>query len=276
MSDSKIVRDFYNKMLDYDEFWFADRILYDQIHEVLLKNLPRRANIVLDVGCGTGIQSDLILRRGFEVVGVDIAGNLLRIASEKTKGKLACVEASGTHLPFVSSSFEMVICFYNVINHIPEYPLALKEIVRVLSTDGLLFLEIEKTSLIDTFLEVIDFLLHGRLGYFEEKRNIIRHILVRDNHQTITWVEEGMTLSCWKFCPRKLEQELRQLGMRVVRKYGIRVFVSLVPWELQIINSRFIRAVMNLLNVIDKKISHGTFFKEHGLSTVYLLRKCPG
>lgn len=273
VSNPKTIRDFYNKMTDYDDFWFADRILYDQIHEVMLSNLPKHADMVLDVGCGTGIQSEILLNRGFRVVGVDIARNLLRIASNKTGRGLACFEASGTHLPFRSSSFELVICYYNVINHIPDYLLALQEIAKVLRSDGWLFLEVEKTSLIDTFLEVVDFFLGGRLGYFEDRNSILRHIIARSDHQVITWVEEGMTLSCWKFYPKKLEEELRQLGFSVIRKYGIRVFVSLVPWGLQIMRSRLIHAIMNVLNVIDKKTAGGRFFREHGLSTVYVLRK---
>lgn len=47
------------------------------------ENLRQERNTVLDLGCGTGTLTELLARRGFDMIGVDNAEEMLRIAMEK-------------------------------------------------------------------------------------------------------------------------------------------------------------------------------------------------
>lgn len=47
------------------------------------KNLAQERNTVLDLGCGTGTLTELLARRGYDMIGVDNAPEMLRIAMEK-------------------------------------------------------------------------------------------------------------------------------------------------------------------------------------------------
>lgn len=46
-------------------------------------NLSQERNTILDLGCGTGTLTELLARRGYEMIGVDNAQEMLQIAMEK-------------------------------------------------------------------------------------------------------------------------------------------------------------------------------------------------
>jgi SAM-dependent methyltransferase len=53
---------------------------------VLLGEIRRRRggpNLVVDLGCGSGILAEIVTRRGFDVLGVDLSPAMLRIARER-------------------------------------------------------------------------------------------------------------------------------------------------------------------------------------------------
>jgi 18S rRNA (guanine1575-N7)-methyltransferase len=66
---------------------------------------------ILDLGCGTGYSSEILIENGFRVVGVDILDDMISKASKKKKEcdlvKLDLILADINYLPFR----------YNVFNH---------------------------------------------------------------------------------------------------------------------------------------------------------------
>ena len=82
----------------------------------LLPRLPAR---VLDVGCGTGWTSVFLARRGYDVVGVDIAPDMVRLANERRDRDLL------RNLEFQVSDYETMpfeaefdaALFYDALHH---------------------------------------------------------------------------------------------------------------------------------------------------------------
>lgn len=73
--------DEYDKM---DDLWYP--WLFAQIHEFIARNLPAipsRRPKALDAGCGTGLQSFLLARAGYDVTGFDLADKLIAEANTK-------------------------------------------------------------------------------------------------------------------------------------------------------------------------------------------------
>lgn len=50
---------------------------------VINENLQQERNTILDLGCGTGVLTELLARRGFTMIGIDNAQEMLQIAIEK-------------------------------------------------------------------------------------------------------------------------------------------------------------------------------------------------
>jgi SAM-dependent methyltransferase len=86
--------------------------------------------IVLDLGCGTAETTRQLAARGYRVVGVDISLLFLRASApvRRVAGDLTC-------LPFLDHSVGCV-GLHNVIEHVPDTDLLLREIVRVLGPGG--------------------------------------------------------------------------------------------------------------------------------------------
>jgi ubiquinone/menaquinone biosynthesis C-methylase UbiE len=67
-----------------DDLWYP--WLFAQIHEFIAQNLPvinNRRPKALDVGCGTGLQSFLLSRVGYDVTAFDLAEKLIEVAVAK-------------------------------------------------------------------------------------------------------------------------------------------------------------------------------------------------
>lgn len=52
-------------------------------NDVINTNLSQERNTVLDLGCGTGTLTELLSRKGYDMIGVDNAQEMLQIAMEK-------------------------------------------------------------------------------------------------------------------------------------------------------------------------------------------------
>ncbi len=101
---------------------------------------------LLDAGCGSGKYAIALRMRGFDVVGVDVSLDALRIARERGSGRkidIPLLAANVYQLPFQDGSFDVVWC-YGVLQHLllNERELTVREFWRVLSHDGMLFLEV--------------------------------------------------------------------------------------------------------------------------------------
>ena len=55
----------------------------DTTSECVAKNLAQERNTILDLGCGTGTLTELLARRGYDMIGIDNAQEMLQIALEK-------------------------------------------------------------------------------------------------------------------------------------------------------------------------------------------------
>ena len=96
---------------------------------------------LLDAGCGDGINLAGLSRQSasassLRLVGVDY--NPVRLARARVAGGAAPLQqASLYELPFRDAAFDAVLCNH-VLEHVPELPRALAELVRVLRPGGLL------------------------------------------------------------------------------------------------------------------------------------------
>jgi 2-polyprenyl-3-methyl-5-hydroxy-6-metoxy-1,4-benzoquinol methylase len=92
---------------------------------------------VLDVGCGNGVVSELIVKLGHDVWGIDENTKVLKEARER--GVKTFEGTLEKNFPFKNKSFDVVFCL-RVLEHIFNTIKFLKECNRVLRKNGILII----------------------------------------------------------------------------------------------------------------------------------------
>lgn len=117
----------------------------------------REATSVLDVGCGGGIVSNELSRRGYQVTGIDISLPALEFAEVVCKREglsSRFIEASAYSLPFADESFDAVVCS-DILEHLTDVPRALREVHRVLKPGGMLVYDTISRTTLSYFVAVL-------------------------------------------------------------------------------------------------------------------------
>jgi len=94
--------------------------------------------LVLEVGCGSGIDSVEFARNGARVISTDLTrtgAELTRDLLEESGSTSMVIQSDAKALPFKDESFDCVYSF-GVLHHIPDVEIALAEIHRVLKPSG--------------------------------------------------------------------------------------------------------------------------------------------
>ncbi len=89
---------------------------------------------MLDVGCGTGLFSNLAAIKGAEVTGIDASEPLLAEAKQRTQS-VKFMTGEMEELPFADDTFDLV-CGFNSFQYAANIKNALTEAKRVLKANG--------------------------------------------------------------------------------------------------------------------------------------------
>ncbi len=122
----------------------SDRFYDAAVDRIVGMIEPPPGSTLLDAGCGVGMDTIRLARRGYRVVGMDFSESALGIARQNilSAGMADRVELRAedlTALSFPDASFSYILC-WGVLMHIPEVEKALSELVRVLKPGGALVL----------------------------------------------------------------------------------------------------------------------------------------
>lgn len=140
--------------------------------------------LVLDLGCGSGLQTCCLASKVRKVVGIDICD--LAKAEEKARrirGKVA-VEFLRTRVQdaaFPDGMFDKIFSFC-VIEHIPEYWEILQKCSALLKHQGELIISVDSLETIPSEIKAVHAKEHAVSHYFqcEELRNLLQELLFRD------------------------------------------------------------------------------------------------
>jgi ubiquinone/menaquinone biosynthesis C-methylase UbiE len=100
---------------------------------------PQPGECLLDIACGTGIVARSVAAQmvSGRIIGLDINPKMLSVARAiPTRGlPIEWYEANVLKMPFDDASFNLCVC-QNGFQFFPDRPNALREIARVLRSDG--------------------------------------------------------------------------------------------------------------------------------------------
>ena len=89
---------------------------------------------IADLGCGSGIFTDLLQHRGLRCVGIDLSPRLIETA-RRNYPDIEFVEGDVENLPFPDGSFDGVL-LSGIIHHLPDASRCAAEVSRILRPNG--------------------------------------------------------------------------------------------------------------------------------------------
>ncbi|MDR2206972.1 MAG: class I SAM-dependent methyltransferase [Flavobacteriaceae bacterium] len=262
------VKTLFNEMSDeYDnlnDLWY--RYSFDIIDNVLIKYFkPKTTNeTALDIGCGTGIQSQRLAKLGYNVTGIDISEGLI----EKVKQKFEKLNLRGHKfllhnaetLPFPENSFDVVNCCGPTLPFIENWESTLKEISKCLKPNGLFLLEIEGKWNFDIFWELLSSIFFDCLDYDTSIKKSLSHFknLNKGHHIDYSFkTESGANISMpiKLFTIREITKSLAKENLTITKRWGIHSLTNIIPST--ILHEANPNALTKLIFSITSKIEKG-------------------
>lgn len=125
----------YSIMYEVEEahWWFVGRRrIISSFVEQIIRDLDTERPQILDIGCGTGANLELLAKFG-EAEGVDVSPEALAFC--RTRGLQSVRQGEAEHLPYEDSSFDLVTGL-DVVEHLDDDLAGLEEMRRVLRPGG--------------------------------------------------------------------------------------------------------------------------------------------
>ena len=244
VTDSKNVNEFFDRnVADYEAKHYGhgvrtfmtvrQRRVIELVDEL---NLPRGA-AALDAGCGPGYLLEALVRRGFQVSGMDGSDGMLQSAEVRLRAAqpefpFTLKQGDIERLPFDDAQFDLVLST-GVIEYLQGDATVLREMHRVLRPGGHLVLPVTNVwSPVNAFDTIIEFL--KRQAWFRRPFNLVwerlghgallpRNFRVRRHRPAFfrhSLAQAGFTLKedlYFHFlpCPRPFERLLPDLSNRI-------------------------------------------------------------
>jgi ubiquinone/menaquinone biosynthesis C-methylase UbiE len=168
--ESSRYREFYrNESLRYHALRYETlygRLFQSLHHNVLRKvldSLVRQAR-VLEVACGTGHVTKLLVDMGFRPIACDLTHQMMHHARTRCQGLGLFLETDAFHLPFENGTFDALIStrFLHLFPH-EQQQLLIVEMLRVLKSGGLLIVDFD--NFFSRWLLAIPFLIYNVIRY---------------------------------------------------------------------------------------------------------------
>jgi ubiquinone/menaquinone biosynthesis C-methylase UbiE len=131
------VAGWYNRLLEEGDDTYQEKLIKPNLIRILS---PKPGEEILDVGCGQGFFARELGKCGAKVVGIDIAGELIKLAKQQSGKNENYLVLSAEKMTSLSSGrFNAAVCVL-ALQNIKNLQAAISEISRVLKPGGRLVL----------------------------------------------------------------------------------------------------------------------------------------
>ena len=143
----KKTKNFYNKIAEdyhylrtkkHPEGWFYNELLEMPTTLKLLGNIKDKK--VLDLGCGVGLYTKILIKKRAKVKGFDISEKEIEIA-RKENPNVEFIIGNAERMPYKNNEFDIVLAAL-VMEYFKDWDKVLKEVRRVLKKDGIFIFSI--------------------------------------------------------------------------------------------------------------------------------------
>lgn len=249
--------DLYQAIIVSQPFFINCYALYDKLLDKLLKG--KKYGSLLDVGCGSGVQTVVLSAHADRITGIDISEEFLEVAKKRCS-HLSNIELrieNACRLPFPDNSFDGIVSYGDVLSHIIDgYDKALAEMARVVKPGGWITFEVDNkwnAGLIYVPKEFRDAWNTKKIG-----------------HSSREW--QGMLFKT--FTPSELKKLLDRNNLKIEEWHGHNIFASLIPDRFLLEEKRTIMGtVAIILGKIDLFLSGVFPFNRLGFNHMLIVKK---
>ncbi|MEH2448302.1 MAG: class I SAM-dependent methyltransferase [Nostoc sp.] len=221
-----------NRFDDYDAIEHAYRAFskkaYEtyltKLEELTLQYLPEGARI-FDLCCGRGELAQLLLKKGYQVIGLDSSEVMLRYARENALGAEFILDDARYFK--LSPTFHAAVSIgaLNFVMSIEELKNVFHNVYASLLENGLFAFELESEESYQSFINTNylgdvkdDFAYIERLLY-DSKEKLVRENYTQFKMINGAWQRSDATLERKAYSPTEIEVALESVGFTEVRSY---------------------------------------------------------
>ena len=167
----KSTKKFYERFLGYADTYDEGRPkLPSKAIEIIKTYLDNKIETIVDIGCGTGLSTEVCALYADKVIGVEPSVDMLNRAKTKENEKIKFIQGYGENTGLEDESVDVVIC--SQAFHWMEPEATLKEIYRILKKGGILaVIDADYPPVINKDLEILNNYLRKKTAIIEKWEN---------------------------------------------------------------------------------------------------------
>jgi ubiquinone/menaquinone biosynthesis C-methylase UbiE len=175
---------------------------------------------VVDIGCGTGLHALVLGEKGHRVVGMDISGEMVKMATSKAKflGLQDTVQFIQWDIENTlpgNPTFDLAISMFGALNHVESLERAFSNVKRILSPNG---------RFVFTAANYFSIYRLIKAGKSRRLTEMMRGDYPRTSKFFVS--EVGKNLWTQYYTRSEIERDLRLSGFEVEKKGGILFFIK--------------------------------------------------
>ncbi len=189
------LKHFYETSTEYKGLLYAHDRNYLSTYINIVNKYAKPDSMILDLGCGNGLSSNMLSEYGHNVIGTDISSFFLADSAKLQNNRLKYCVCDVLDLPFKDCVFD-VVCSNELIEHVFDAGRAIAEMIRVLKSNGILV--IVGPNLCSPFWAIKDLInmIIGRNG---------RYLWAETKTQALKWGYKNLIISIKKRISRKVD-----------------------------------------------------------------------
>ncbi len=226
-----------NLAVSYDRL--TEDVNYEATVEFYFEILKReglRPRTAVDLACGTGSVTVLLSDRGLDVIGVDMAEDMLTVAFDKAAimnnpPRFVCQKLQQLRLP---RGVDLAVCALDSLDYITEpqdCAEAIGRVYRVLNPGGIFIFDVntpEKLRAMDgqVFLDEDDDVYCVWRGEFDEESNICSYGMDLFQREGDVWLRSFEEHREYAYSQEQLIRFLKNAGFTAIEVYADREFCA--------------------------------------------------
>lgn len=146
-SNSADVEKAYDKFADEEEKQENHFSLRTAIPREFIARYIQDDDVVLDAGCGAGVNALMMLKRAKHVTALDISSCMLqkarnRLSQAINRGRATCIKGNVCDLSiFPDKRFDLVVCVGDAVSYsLDRHDVAIRELIRVADTSAIILI----------------------------------------------------------------------------------------------------------------------------------------